>query len=197
MLMLAQIVDRIGACGVISKFDLTKGYYQVRMKEEDQPKTAFCSPYGKFQFTRVPFGLKNATALFQRFMERVLLSCRGYADAYIDEIVVYSMNRKEHMGHINRVLEEVKKVGMTARPRKCCWGRRHIVYLGHIVGDGRLAVPEDRVVTMKEYIRPVKKKELRSFLGGICYYRMFIENFANSSAVLSPATAKATPDPIQ
>ena len=69
MLMLAEIVDRIGACGVISKLDLTKGYYQVRMKEEDQPKTAFCSPYGKFQFTCVPFGLKNATAFFRRLMD--------------------------------------------------------------------------------------------------------------------------------
>ena len=123
--------------------------------------------------------------------------CRGYADAYIDDIVVYSMNWKEHMGHISRVLEELKKVGMTAKPRKCCWGRRHIIYLGHIVGDGRLAVPEDRVVAMKEYITPVKKMELCSFLGGISYYRMFIENFANSSAVLSPATAKAALDPIQ
>ena len=72
MPMLAEIVDRLGACGVISKLDLTKGYYQVRMKEEDQPKTAFCSPYGKFQFTRVPFGLKNAPALFQKLMEGVL-----------------------------------------------------------------------------------------------------------------------------
>ena len=99
----------------------------------------------------------NAPALFQRLMERVLLSCRGYADAYIDDIVVYSMNWKEHMGHISRV-EELKKVGMTTRPRKCCWGRRLIIYLGHIVGDRRLAVPEDRVVAMKEYKRPVKKK---------------------------------------
>ena len=72
MSMLAEIVDRIGASGVISKLDITKGYYQVRIKEEDQPKTAFCSPYGKFQFTCVPFGLKNAPALFQKLMERVL-----------------------------------------------------------------------------------------------------------------------------
>ena len=134
MPMLAEIVDRIGARGVISKLNLTKDYYQARMKGEDQPKTAFCSPYGKFQFTRVPFWLKNAPALFQRLMERVLLSCRGYADAYIDDNVVYSMNWKEHMGHISRVREELKKVGSDCKTKKVLLGEETHHVLGSYCG---------------------------------------------------------------
>jgi len=103
------------------------------------------------------------------------------------------MNWKEHMVHVREVLEALRKAGLTAKPTKCEWGRSHVQYLGHIVGCGRLSVPEDRVTAMKEFKKPASKKQMRSFLGAMGYHRQFIEGYANFSALLTPATSKSAP----
>jgi len=87
--MMQEIVDRVGTCNVISKMDLIKGYYQVLVTEKDQEKSGCISPYGKYQFRRVPFGLRNAPAMFQKLMERVLVNCRGFAETYINTLLMY------------------------------------------------------------------------------------------------------------
>ena len=81
---LEEILERVGSCSVLTKLDLAKGYYQVKVDELSKEYTAFISPFGKFQFTRMPFGLKNAPAVFQRLMDSVLSPCYGFSAPYMD-----------------------------------------------------------------------------------------------------------------
>ena len=191
-----EILDRVGGSEVVSKIDLAKGFYQVEVEPLSQEKTAFVSPYGKFEFTRMPFGLKNAPATFQRLMEVVLGDCSHCSAPYIDDVVVFSKSGAEHVQHLRLVLERLRKFGLTLKESKCQFGRRKLEYLGHIVGGGELAVPGHRAAAMANYLQPRTKKELRSFLGAASYYRQFIQGYARLSSELSPMTAKSAPSVV-
>ena len=167
MPLLEEILQKLGQSKVISKLDLSKGFHQVPVHPIDVHKTAFVCPWGKFEFQRMPFGLRNAPVVFQELMVRVLDSCREFARPYIDDIIVFSANWVEHLGHFKKVLQALKEAGLTANPTKCEWGGCHMLYLGHVVGSGHLAVPEARAKAMQDYILPKTKKGLRSFLGSI------------------------------
>ena len=131
MVTLEEILERVGTSMVISKLDLAKGFYQIEVEPESMAKTAFITPFGKYQFTRMPFGLKNAPAIFQRTMEVVLSSCYEFSAPYIDDIVVFSRDGVEHAGHLRRVFGALKEQGLTVKLAKCEFGRTKLEYLGH------------------------------------------------------------------
>ena len=197
MITLEEILEKVGGAQVMSKFDLSKGFYRVEVDTLSQEKTCFVCPFGKFEFRRMPFGLKNAPALFQRCMEMVLQSCYQFSAPYIDDVLVFSQNPEEHAAHLRRVIEELSASGLTVKLSKCKFGMRKIEYLGHIIGGGELAVPEHRAAAMAEYRQPKTKKQLRSFLGAAGYYRKFVQGFARMSSVLSPWTAKLAPSVVE
>ena len=196
MTTLEEILERVGESRVMSKLDLAKGFYQVEVEPTSQDKTAFISPFGKFQFQRMPFGLKNAPAVFQRLMEVVLRGCYDFSAPYIDDIIVFSKSGEEHVQHLRCVLEALRKFGLTIKEEKCQFGREKVEYLGHMIGGGQLAVPAHRAAAMANYIQPTTKKQLRSFLGAAGYYRQFVEGYAKMSAVLTPLTAKNAPSVV-
>ena len=193
MITLEEILDRVGSCGVVSKIDLTKGYYQIEVHPESMEKTTFVSFVGKFMFTRMPFGLANAPAIFQRVMERVLEGCYQFAAPYIDDVLVFSGSVEDHRLHLEEVVKALFKAGLTIKKSKCVFGRRSVEYLGHQIGSGCLAVPEHRVTAMREYLRPHSKRQLKAFLGAASYYRQFVYQFAWYSAALSPSTSLSAP----
>ena len=191
-----EILERVGQSRCISKIDLRKGFYQIEVEEESVAKTAFLTPYGKFEFLRMPFGLKNAPGIFQRAMEIVLRDCFGWAAPYIDDIVVFSDSGGEHLGHLRSVLSSLRKFGLTVNEPKCQFGREKMEYLGHLIGMGVLAVPEHRATAMAEFVRPRTKGQLRAFLGSVGYYRQFVQGFAQLSSRLTPATSKFSPNVV-
>ena len=193
MSTLDEIVERVGESRCFSKLDLSKGFYQIPVGEDSIDKTAFVTPFGKYAFTRMPFGLKNAPSIFQRTMEVVLRSCYLFAAPYIDDVVVFSENGEKHLEHLKEVLEAFRKFGLTVKLDKCSFGKRRLEYLGHMIGNGKLAVPEHRAEAMANYRQPKTKKDLRAFLGTASYYRRFVRNFAAYSSRLSPATSKKAP----
>ena len=113
--LLNQVSDAVW----LSKLDLNKGFYQVPLSRGSQDKTAFCTPWGKYAFTRMPFGLKNALAAFQRCMQNTLAHLSEYSSAYIDDILIYSKNWEDHLDHIEAVLLALREAGLTANPDKC------------------------------------------------------------------------------
>ena len=197
MVTLEEILEKAGGAQVMSKLDLSKGFYQVEVDSRSQEKTAFVCPFGKFEFRRMPFGLKNAPALFQRCMEVVLHSCYAFSAPYIDDVLIFSKDPASHAGHLRQVVQELDNCGMTVKESKCSFGMRKIEYLGHVIGGGELAVPEHRAAAMAEYRLPKTKKQLRSFLGAAGYYRKFVKGFARMSSVLSPWTAKLSPSVVE
>ena len=145
----------------------------------------------------MPFGLRNAPAVFQLLMEKVLDDHREYARTYIDDIIVFSKDWESHIHHIRKVLSALTSAGLTANPTKCEWGGRQMLYLGHMVGSGKLSVPWDRAEAMANFQRPVTKRGLRSFLGCVGYYRRFIPRIAELTSQLTHSTAKGAPSRLQ
>ena len=163
MPLIEDLLDQVGDCGFLSKLDLSKGFYQIPIRMEDRDKTALCSPNGKYRFTRMQFGLRNAPSTFQRTIHTVLRGQEDHSATYIDDILVYSRTWTEHLAHIQAILEALRENGMTAKLKKCKWAAKTLEYLGHIVGNGQVAVPEARVKSIRNFKRPVSKKDLRAF----------------------------------
>ena len=196
MTTLEEILEKVGDSGCLSKLDLSKGFYQIGVADASVDKTAFISPFGKYCFKRMPFGLKNAPAVFQRTMEEVLRGCYHCASPYIDDILVFSKDGKEHVGHLREVLDSLESHGLTVKAMKCEFGKTRLEYLGHLIGGGQVAVPGHRATAMLNFKQPVTRKHMRSFLGAMSYYRRFIKEFANYSALLSPSTSSSAPNMV-
>ena len=191
MPLVEELIARVGEAKYLSKMDLSKGFYQVPLAE-DREKTAFLTTGGKFEFFRMPFGLRNAPATFQRLVDRVLGGLKAFATPYIDDII-FSNDCKQHFGHIREVIGRLQQAELTAKLAKCQWAKRTLEYLGHVVGNGLVSVPEVKVEALRNYTRLKTKAQLKSFLGLTGFYRCFILNYANYSKTLNAKTKVEAP----
>ena len=121
----------------------------------------------------MPFGLRNGPAVFQRLMDRILHSDKDMSQVYIDDIAVFSLSWEEHCTHIARVLDRLRKAGLTANVGKCQWGQIRCEFLGHVVGNGILSPAEGKIAAVRSFAVPTTKKQIRQFLGLTGYYRRF------------------------
>ena len=185
MPLVEELIARVREAKYLSKIDLSKGFYQVPLAEEDREKTAFVTTGGKFEFTRIPFGLRNAPATFQRLMDVVLGGLEAFAAPHIDDIIIFFNDCEQHSGHIREVIGRLQQAGLTAKLAKCQWAKRTLEYLGHVVGNGMVSVPEANVEALRNYTRPKIKAQLKSFLRLTGHYRRFILNYANYSKPLN------------
>ncbi len=156
------------------------------MEESLQEKTAFVTPMGKYQFTRIPFGLRNAPSTFQRLMDLVLCDAEQFAAPYIDDVLLYSTSWSAHLTHLEAVMSRLRSAGLTVKPSKCLWAQSQVEYLGYLVGNGTVAVPEARVKAIRDY--KLSKADLKSFLGLLSYYRKFTPTFASIAKPLNVLT---------
>ena len=187
-----EIFDRLGTCHWFSTLDLRQGFNQRPLTADDQPKTAFHGPDGLYHWTVMPFGLRNASACFQRVMNCTLEGL-DFTACFIDDVIVYSMTATEHLKHLIQVLERIQSVGLTCHPKKCTFAQQSIPYLGLQVGKGRLTVQEAKVAILDRLPAPTDLGRLRTFLGFTGYYRRFIKNYAMVSKPLTILTRKDEP----
>ena len=166
------------------------------MCDSDVPKTAFICHRGKYEFLRMPFGVKNAPAVFQELMQALLHDHKTFSTPYMDDVIIYSDTWEAHLDHIRLVLESLRSAGLTANPKKCGWGGRHMEFLGHQVGGGKMSMPEHRSQALSKYSIPSTKKGLRAFLGSIGFYRRYVGQLANHTSLLTPLTTKQSPHRI-
>ena len=129
-------------------------------------------------------------------MDETLVAQEEWSATYIDDIVIFSKSWEEHLVHVRKVLEALEKVGMTANLDKCTWGARTLTYLGHEVGGGVVKVHEARIAAIKNFKRPVTKRDVRAFLGPDGHYRVFIPEFAGRMVPLYQALKKAAPSKL-
>ena len=191
-----EVLEGVGQASFISKLDLTKGYYQIPVCDDDIPKTCFICHRGRYEFTRMPFGVKNAPAIFQQLMQNVLHDTTTYATAYMDDIIIYSQSWEQHLQHIRNVLDRLKKANLTVNPSMCVWGGKTMNFLGHAVGEGKMSLPDHRVAALAKYDKPTTKRGLRAFLGSVGFYRRYARLLASQTAVLMPHTAKQAPSRV-
>ncbi|XP_072172659.1 uncharacterized protein [Diadema setosum] len=191
-----EIMSEIGEAKYFSKIDLSKGYWQIPVDERDREKTAFVTPEGQYQFRVLPFGMVNAPAVFTRMM-RKLLAGLPHVVHYIDDVLVYSKTWEEHVDDLRRVFQRLREAHLTARPSKCHLGCRSVEFLGHIVEGGRVKPTPEKLAKVKSMPRPTTKREVRSFLGLVGYYRKFIPNMAAIAAPLTDLTKKNQPEKVR
>ncbi|GJQ96567.1 putative reverse transcriptase domain-containing protein [Tanacetum coccineum] len=179
-----------GAC-CFSKIDFRSGYHQLRVREEDIPKTAFRTRYGHFELTVMPFGLTNAPAIFMDLMNRV---CKPYLDkfviVFIDDILIYSKSEEEHEVHLKTILDLLKKEKLYAKFSKCEFWFQEVQFLGHVVNHDGIYVDPSKIESVKNWKTPESPTEIHSFLGLAGYYRRFIKNFSKIAKPLTLLTQK-------
>nr|GEV01910.1 hypothetical protein [Tanacetum cinerariifolium] len=167
--------------------DLRSGYHQLRLREEDIPKTAFRTRYGHFEFTIMPFGLTNAPTVFMDLMNRV---CKPYLDkfliVFINDILIYSRSEEEHEAHLKTILYLLKEEKLYAKFLKCEFWLKEVQFLGHVVNREGIHVDPSKVESVKNWKTPESPTKICSFLGLAGYYRRFIENF---SKIAKPLTS--------
>ncbi|GJY43752.1 putative nucleotidyltransferase, ribonuclease H [Tanacetum coccineum] len=187
-----DLFDQLQGSQFFSKIDLRSGYHQLRVHEDDIPKTAFRTRYGHFEFTVMPFGLTNAPAIFMDLMNRV---CRPYLDkfviVFIDDILIYSKTQEEHVEHLRLVLELLKKEKLYAKFSKCEFWLREVQFLGHVINGNGIHVDPSKIEAVKNWKAPRTPTEAYSFLGLAGYYRRFIENFSKIAKSLTILTQKS------
>ena len=197
MPLIEEILDTLASAKVISKIDLNKGFHQIPVKPEDQEKTAFFTPWGKFQFVVMPFGVRNGPATFQRLMDRLLHQDLDIARVYIDDIAVFSSSWETHCRDLARVLGRLRQAGLTANLSKCQFGQTSCEFLGHIVGKGKVSPAALKVKAVQEFCFPRTKRQVRQFLGLTGYYRRFIPKYSEHAFHLTEATRKLAPDRVK
>ena len=155
------------------------GYHQVEMAEADQVKTAFTTPLGLFEYTRMPFGLMNAPATFQRLMNTVLGDLNlSEVLIYLDDVIIFSATIEEHLARLNRVFSRLREHGLKLKPSKCSILQEEVKYLGHVVSERGVATDPEKTAAVHDWPVPKTKRDVRSFLGFTGYYRRFIKDYA-------------------
>ena len=170
-----------------SKLDLRSGYWQIEIEEEDTQKTAFTvGTLGFYEFTRMPFGLCNAPATFQRVMER----CMGELNLrdcliYLDDVVIFSKTFEEHLQRLDAVFTKLETHDLKLKASKCEFFQSRITYLGHVVSNNGIETDPEKIKAVKDWPVPKSVKEVRAFLGFTGYYRRFIKGYASIARPLN------------
>ncbi|GJT67385.1 putative reverse transcriptase domain-containing protein [Tanacetum coccineum] len=186
-----DLFDHLQGSSVYSKIDLRSGYHQLRVREEDIPKTAFRTRYDHYEFQVMSFGLTNAPAVFMDLMNRV---CKPYLDkfviVFIDDILIYSKKEKEHEERLKLILELLKKEELYAKFSKCEFWIPKVQFLGHVIDSKGIHVDPAKIESIKDWASPKSPTEIRQFLGLAGYYRRFIEGFSKIAKPMTKLTQK-------
>lgn len=186
-----DLLDKLGRCQYFTTLDLASGFHQIEMNKNDIPKTAFSTEFGLYEFLRMPFGLKNAPATFQRVMDNVL---RGIQNekclVYLDDIIIFSVSLQEHINNLRTVFQRLRDTKFKIELNKSEFLRREVAYLGHIITPDGIKPNPDKVKAIKQFPIPKTTKQIKAFLGLLGYYRKFIDNFAHITKPLTKCLKK-------
>jgi hypothetical protein len=188
-----DLIDRIGQAKFLTKMDLSSSFHQIALDKESRQYTSFSTPFGQFQYTRLPFGLKTSPLKFSYVMDKALSDLYRICGMYIDDIVVSSMTWEDHLQDVRLVLQRLEKAKLTVRLTKCFFAVQEVDYLGHTVGIGQMSPRQIKVKALLDSPRPVNKKYLKSFLGLAGFYQRYVPHYGNLTAPLTDLLRKDRP----
>ncbi|GJP55920.1 hypothetical protein CLOM_g14935 [Closterium sp. NIES-68] len=189
-----DLLDQLRGATVFSKLDLRSGYWQIRMADDSVHKTAFQTRYRSYEYLVMPFGLTNTSATFQAEMNHIL---RPLLDecvvVYLDDILVYSRDMQQHVKHLRRVFEILRRERFYVKLSKSDFALEKVQFLGHIVSAQGVHVDPKKIKVVRTWKTPENVKELQQFLGFANYYNRFVLQYAKITAPLTNLLKKNTP----
>ena len=191
---LEDTIDRLAGASLFSTMDLASGYFQIPLHADDQEKTAFSTFDNHYEFKRMPMGLKNAPATWQRFMNHIFANL-SYKECllYLDDVIVFSSdNIEEHLNRLRHVFEKMRESNLKFKPTKCHFLKKEVEYLGHIVTQDGYKPNPNKIEIVKNYPQLKTVKDIRAFLGLAGFYRKFVPNFSKISQPLTELTKNNT-----
>jgi hypothetical protein len=186
-----HILQRVTGASRISMIDGFSGYNQISVLPEDREKTTFTTPWGTFMYAKMPFGLMNAGATFQRAMDIAFIGEKDkFVVIYLDDITVFSRSDEEHCCHLRKVFLKCRRFGLSLNPKKSLFSMKEGKLLGHIVSAEGVRIDPSRVEAIQTLSLPRSRKEVQSFLGKINFLRRFVSNFVEMVKLITTMLRK-------
>jgi hypothetical protein len=173
-----DLFDQMKGASVFSKIDLRSGYYQLKIRESDIPKTVFRTRYGLYEYTVMSFGLTNTPAYFMYLMNKVFMEYLDkFVVVFINDILIFSETEEEHEKHLRMVLEKLRSNQIYAKFSKCEFWLTEVTFLGNVISAGGISVDPSKVKDVLNWMSLMNASEICSFLRLAGYYRRFIKDF--------------------
>jgi hypothetical protein len=189
-----EVLEGLGHAKFYSTIDIRGAFHQLVVKQADRRKLAFWSSSKLYYWKRCPFGARNASAWFQRAIDRTLRGLEGFARSFVDDLLVAGGETvEEHMELVQRVFERLREVGLRCHPEKCCFAATEVEYLGMWLRPGVVSPQVAKVAAIAALPRPTDVTSVRAFSGVINYYRQFIPDCSRVQAPLNALTKKGAP----
>lgn len=184
--LVTQILDQLTGCKHFTKLDLKDGYHQIRIRKGDEWKTAFRTRYGHFEYLVMPFGLANAPATFQAYVNKALAGLvDDFCVVYLDDILIFSKDRESHVEHVKQVLHRLRKYELYANLKKCEFFLERVEYLGFLISENGIEMDPRRVDTIKNWPKLKSFRDIQVFLGFANFYRRFIYRYSQITRPLT------------
>ena len=184
-----EMYAKLKGAKVFSTIDLRSGYHHITLDKSSRAKTAFVTPFGKYEFLMVPFGLAQAPAYFQLLMNKVLKGLK-FAMTYLDDIIIFSENELQHLEHLEIVFSHLREAGLKMKCSKCDFFKSEIHYIGHLISPEGISPLPNKLDCLRHMPVPKDVKEIKQFLGLTGYYRKFVPRFADISRPLTTLMKK-------
>jgi transposase InsO family protein len=182
-----EILDSLSGNEYFSVLDMKSGYHQVELEEEHKERTAFTvGPLGFYEFNRLPFGLSNSPATYQRLMEECLGDLNlTICFIYLDDVIIFSRSYEEHLDRLQQVFDRLRATGFKLSPKKCSFFKRKVKYVGHIVSGEGVEPDPEKIERVRSWPTPTTPEDVRRFLGFVGYYRRFVKDFSKIARPLT------------
>ena len=179
-----DIFSKLNRATYFKMLDLCTGYHHIPLDKPSIMKTAFNSPFGKYKYIKVPFGLAQAPAYFQELMNGILKDF-SFTIAYLDDIIIFSKTPQEHLSHIRKVFQKLRSAKLSMKISKCNFFSKEIQYLGHILSTTGIRPLPSKTHAIQHMQPPTTPKQVQAFLGLVGHYRKFIKGFAKIAKPLT------------
>jgi hypothetical protein len=191
MPLIEDVIDQLGKSTWFTALNLQSSFWQIRIAPEDMKKTALITKTGLYDWTVMPFGLKNATSTFTRTMSEVFKDLGStFLKVFVDDLNVHSETWGEHIQHLDAVLCKLREVNLKLNPSKCCFAPKAITFLGHVVSREGIRPDPGKIEAVLHFPKPKNVTSVRSFLGLTGYYRKYVRGYSRLAGPLFEMTKK-------